>query len=169
MSIIADPSNLTGADYFASVCAATDGARVYILDAFSLNTSSVSAAVTDWAQWCERWRVVLDKWREWVLAYGVEFTFCESNGVGAEFIRYARSQEWEIKPYASTGNKHRRIMENYENIISRVVWNDTQAVSDYLAQVYEYTGKDESGRHDDNIDCASSAFDIYYKQTNLMR
>lgn len=169
VSIIADPSNLTGADYFASVCVATDGARVYILDAFSLNTSNVSAAVTDWAQWCERWRVVLDKWREWVLAYGVEFTFCESNGVGAEFIRYARSQEWEIKPYASTGNKHRRIMENYENIISRVVWNDTQAVSDYLMQVYEYTGKDESGRHDDNIDCASSAFDIYYKQTNLMR
>lgn len=168
-AIIADPSNLTGADYFASVCAATDGARMYIIDALSVNTSSVPAAVNDWETWCSRWRVVLDKWREWTARYGVNMIFCEANGVGAEFIRYARSEGWSIRPVQATGNKHKRITGNYEMLTNRVVWNNTPELDAYLSQVYEYTGKDEAGKHDDNIDCASTAFDIFYKHTRMMQ
>lgn len=168
-AIIADPSNLTGADYFASVVTATDGARMYILDALSLNTSNVPAAVTNWAEWCKRWQVVLDKWREWVAQYDVKMLFCEANGVGAEFLRYARSEDWAIRPFNTTGNKHKRITENYNNLTTRVVWNSTPEMDAYLSQVYAYTGKDEAGAHDDNIDCVSSAFDIYYKHTRMMQ
>lgn len=168
-AIIADPSNLTGADYFASVCVATDGAHMYVLDAWSENKSTYPVEVTSWDEWCKRWMVVLDKWREWVAQYGVQMLFCEANGVGAEFLRYARSQDWAIRPFTSTGNKHTRIKDNYNNLTSRVVFNDTDSVSDYLAQVYAYTGKDEAGRHDDNVDCVSSAFDIFYKRTRMMQ
>lgn len=170
ISIIADPSNLTGADYFSSVCVGTDGARLYIIDTFSENTSSVPAAVTDWAEWCKRWEVVLNKWREWVAQYGVRVIFIESNGVGQEFFRYAKdAYGGMMKPFASSENKHKRIQNNYNNIINRVVWNDTPEVDAYLTQVYAYSGKEQAGLHDDNIDCVSSAFDIYYKQTRFMQ
>lgn len=168
-AIIADPSNLTGADFFASVVCATDGARMYVIDAWSENKSAMPAEVANWAEWCRRWNVVLDKWREWVALYGVRMIFCEANGVGAEFLRYARSEDWAIRPFTSSDNKHRRIKDNYNNLTSRVVFNETETVSAYLSQVYAYTGKDEAGRHDDNVDCASSAFDIYYKRTRMMQ
>lgn len=170
-AIIADPSNLTGADYFASVCVATDGARLYIVDAFSINESDTpqAAAVSNWDEWCKRWMVVLNKWREWIMQYGVEMLFCESNGVGAEFLRYTRSQDWTIKPFVAKGNKHKRILDNYNNLTTRVVWNDTPELDEYLAQVYAYCGKDAEGVHDDNIDCANSAFDIFYKETRFMQ
>lgn len=170
-AIIADPSNLTGADYFASVCVATDGARMYVLDALSINTTDAPQEVvaSNWEEWCKRWSVVLDKWREWVMLYDVRMIFCESNGVGAEFLRYARSAEWEIKPFAAKGNKHRRIIDNYNNLTSRVVWNETPSVDEYLQQVYTYTGKDTEGEHDDNIDCANSAFNIFYRETRFMQ
>lgn len=169
--IVADPSSMTGADYFASVCVATDGARLYIIDTFSTNSTSAPMEVTanNWEEWCSRWQVVLDKWREWVLRYGVDMIFAESNGVGAEFLRYARTKEWEIKPYVARGNKHRRILDNYNGMTTRVVWNDTQEIDAFISQVYSYTGKDEEGVHDDNIDCASSAYDIYYKETRFMQ
>lgn len=168
-AIIADPSNLTGADYFANIVVATDGARLYILDAYSENKSSISAAVTDWAQWCKRWSVVLAKWREWIARYDVRMIFCESNGVGQEFLRYAKSESVSnIKPFAASENKHKRIMANYDAMTSRVAWNDTDRVTEYLAQVFEYASKDRDGLHDDNIDCASTAFDIFYRQTRLM-
>lgn len=170
-AIVADPSNLTGADYFASVCVATDGARMYIVDAMSVNTSNIpeSVSFSNWEEWCKRWAVVLDQWREWVAQYGASMIFCESNGVGAEFLRYARSQEWTIKPFAAKGAKHKRILENYNNLTTRVVWNETESVDGYLRQVYSYTGKDAEGQHDDNIDCANTAFDIFYKQTRFMQ
>lgn len=170
-AIIADPSALTGADYFASVLAATDGARMYIVDTFSTNTSTIPAAVaaSNWDEWCKRWKVVLETWREWVLQYDAQMIFCESNGVGAEFIRYARSQDWAVKPFAAKGNKHRRILDNYDSLTKRVVWNETEHVDEYLKQVYAYTGKDAEGVHDDNIDCANTAFDIFYKQTRMMQ
>lgn len=168
-AIISDPSNLTGADYFASVCVATDGARMYVLDAWSKNTSDMPAEVANWVEWCKRWNVVLEKWREWVARYNVQMLFCEANGVGAEFLRYARSEDWAVRPFTSTGNKHTRIKDNYNNLTSRVVFNDTESVSEYLSQVYAYTGKDEAGQHDDNVDCVSSAFDIFYKRTRMMQ
>lgn len=170
-AIVADPSNLTGADYFASLCVATDGARMYIVDAMSVNESDIPAAIaaSNWDEWCKRWSPVLQRWREWVVQYDIEMIFAESNGVGAEFLRYARSNDWNIKQFAAKGNKHRRILDNYNNLTTRVVWNETPALDAYLSQIYGYTGKDEEGVHDDNIDCASSAFDIYYKQTRLMQ
>lgn len=169
-AIIADPSNLTGADYFASLCVATDGARLYILDAFSENTSSISVAATEWSEWCKRWAVVLDKWREWIREYDVRVIFCEKNGVGAEFLRYAHSEGiGNIKPFTSTGNKHKRILANYDNICSRVVFNESERVDNYLSQVYAYTGREKTDGHDDNIDCVSTAFDIFYKQTRFMQ
>ena len=170
-AIVADPSNLTGADYFASVCVATDGARLYIVDAFSINESDTPQAVaaSNWEEWCKRWEVVLDKWQEWVRQYGVEMVFCESNGVGAEFLRYARAKDWTIKPYVAKGNKHKRILDNYNNLTTRVVWNEGEVMDGYLAQVYTYCGKDAEGVHDDNIDCANTAFDIFYKETRFMQ
>lgn len=169
-AIIADPSNLTGADYFASVCVGTDGARLYILDAFSENTSTISVAATEWSQWCKRWGVVLDKWREWIREYDVRVIFCEKNGVGAEFLRYAHSEGiGNIKPFTATDNKHKRILANYDNICSRVVFNEGEQIDAYLSQVYAYTGRDKADLHDDNIDCASTAFDIFYKQTRFMQ
>lgn len=167
-AIVADPSNLTGADYFTSVVVATDGAMLYVLDAMSVNGSAEQAEVADWSDWCKRWKPILEQWRRWKAQYGVRMIFAEANGVGAEFLRYARSQDVAVKPFFSTGNKHRRIMDNYGNICERVIWNDSEAIADYLKQVYQYTGKDEADIHDDNIDCVSNAFDIFYKKTRLM-
>ena len=128
-----------------------------------------AVAASNWDEWCKRWEVVLETWREWVLQYNAQMIFCESNGVGAEFIRYARSQDYAVKPYAAKGNKHRRILDNYDSLTKRVVWNETERVDEYLKQVYAYTGKDQEGVHDDNIDCANTAFDIFYKQTRMMQ
>ena len=156
-AIVADPSGLTGADYFASVCVATDGARLYIVDALSINESELPQ------------EVAASNWEEWWRQYGCEMVFVESNGVGAEFVRYARSKEWGIKPYTARGNKHKRILDNYNHLTSRVVWNEGEQIDSYLAQVYAYCGKDAEGVHDDNIDCANSAFDIFYKETRFMQ
>ena len=170
-AIVADPSNLTGADYFSSVVVATDGARLYIVDAMSTNESDVPAALTasNWEEWCKRWHTILSKWREWVVLYDIRMIFAESNGVGAEFLRYARSNDWQIRPVTAKGNKHKRILENYNNITTRVVWNSTPEMDAYLSQVYGYTGKDEEGVHDDNIDTANTAFNIFYKETRFMQ
>lgn len=167
-AIVADPSNLTGADYFPSVVVATDGARLYVVDVMSVNTTAQQTDVTDWQEWCKRWQPIVEQWRVWVAQYGVSMIFCEANGVGAEFIRYAAAKDVSIKPFYSRENKHRRILDNYDNLCNRVVWNDTDRVSEYLRQVYQYTGKDDATRHDDNIDCVSNAFDIFYKRTRLM-
>lgn len=168
-AIVCDPSNLTGGDYFPSVVCATDGAYMYVVDYYSINSSDNAADAANWEQWCKRWQPVIDKWQEWVRAYGVQTIFCESNGVGMEFLRFAGSAGVRnIKRFANTENKHRRIKDNYDFICNRVVWNDTDAGQEYLRQVYDYTGRDEADRHDDNIDCVSSAFDIYYKNSRLM-
>lgn len=169
-AIVCDPSNLTGADYFPSVVCATDGAYMYIIDYFSINSSDNGAVVADWEQWCKRWQPILDKWHEWSLQYNIQAIYVESNGVGNEFARYAKSKGVRgLLPYTQSRNKHQRILENYDNICNRVVWNDVQTGDDYLRQVYDYSGKDEAGKHDDNIDCVSSAFDIYYKKTRYMQ
>lgn len=170
-AIIADPSGLTGADYFASVCVATDGARLYIIDGLSQNESPLpkEVAASNWEEWCKRWEGILDKWQEWVREYGCRMIFVEGNGVGAEFIRYARSKGFNIKPFTAKGNKHKRILDNYSQITNRVVWNEGEAMDAYLAQVYGYCGKDADGVHDDNIDCANSAFDIFYRETRFMQ
>lgn len=169
-AIVADPSGLTGADYFASVLVATDGARLYIIDALSMNESTIPStiAASNWDEWCKRWQPVLDIWREWIIRYNVRMIFAESNGVGAEFLRYARSQGLSVKPFTAKGNKHTRILNNYSQITARVVWNTTETMDAYLRQVFEYAGKD-TDKHDDNIDCANSAFDIFYKETRLMQ
>lgn len=168
-AIVCDPSNLSGVDYFPSVVVATDGAYMYVVDTYSINTSDTAAGVEDWAGWCKRWKPILEKWQEWVRIYDVRMIFAECNGVGAEFLRYVQSERVpNVKPYTNSRNKHARILENYENICGRVVWNDTGNVQEYLRQVYEYSGKDDPAKHDDNIDCVSSAFDIYYKKTRFM-
>ena len=169
IAIIADPSNMTGADYFAQVVVGTDGAKVYILDAYSENMSDVSPSIQDWDAWCQRWQPVLDKWREWQARYNATMIFAEDNGVGAEFLRFARGKGWGVKAFTSRENKHRRILNNYDNICNRVVWNETPAIDAYLSQVYMYKGKDDAKVHDDNIDCANNAFDVFYKHTGLMR
>lgn len=168
-AIVCDPSNLTGADFFPSIVCATDGARLYVVDYFSINESAIGAAASNWQEWCKRWQPILKRWKEWTRLYDIKMVFCEANGVGAEFIRYAQSEgARNIKPFNSSRNKHARILENYENICNRVIWNDTPDGAGYIKQVYEYSGKDASGKHDDNIDCVSNAFDIYYKKTRLM-
>lgn len=169
-AIVCDPSNLTGGDYFPSIVCATDGAMMYVVDYYSINKTVVGADVDNWQEWCKRWKPILNKWQEWIARYDVRLIFVEANGVGGEFLRYAQSEGVRnIKPYSNNRNKHARIMENYDNICNRIVWNDTAAGTEYLRQVYDYSGKDETDRHDDNIDCVSSAFDIFYKKTRLMR
>lgn len=169
-AIIADPSNLTGADYFACVLVATDGARMYVVDVFSENTSDIPVNATDWALWCKRWEKVLDQWREWIPRYDVRVIFCEQNGVGNEFLRYAKGEDVaNIKPFIASESKHKRILANYDNICSRVVFNEGERIDAFLSQVYEYAGKDKADAHDDNIDCVSTAFDIFYKQTRFMQ
>lgn len=169
VGIVADPSNLTGADFFATVCVATDGARLYVLDALSVNTSDVPAAVTNWEAWCKRWQPILERWRAWRAQHGAQMIFCEANGVGAEFLRYARSEGWAVRPFQVSANKHKRILDNYDVLTSRVVWHESENVDAYLQQVYAFTGKEQADIHDDNIDCVSSAVDIYYRHTRMMQ
>jgi len=169
-AIVCDPSNLTGSDYFPCIVCATDGAYLYVVDVLSINSSVTAIDAQDWETWCKRWQPILEKWREWVRLYDVRMIFCECNGVGAEFLRYAQSEGVaNIKPFANSQNKHKRILENYEAICGRVVFAERPNVQEYLRQVYCYTGKDETEVHDDNIDCVSSAWDIYYKKTRFMQ
>lgn len=143
--IYCDPSALVGSDYFAAVLCATDGQLVYVVDAFSRNDCPRDEVVEVFKDWCSR--------------YDVEAVQVETNGyIGQEFFKYIIRTLPKVVYYNNSRAKHERIMSNYENITSRMRFADTDTLTDYLRQVYEFSDK---CAHDDNIDAINSAFEIY--------
>jgi hypothetical protein len=60
-----------------------------------------------------------------------------------------------VSAWYSRGNKYERIVANYENIVSRLRFVESEGLDAYLQQVYDFSKKCE---HDDNIDAVSSFF-----------
>lgn len=154
--ICADPSAMCGSDYFAlCLCAVRDGI-LYIVDMWSRNVGSSQDAADKIAEWCSK--------------YDVRNIFVETNGyIGQSFYEKQRSSFAGMKPYANTDNKHGRIMGNYEDICSHVVFNEgAQECAAFLGQIYEYEGKNSNKTHDDNIDCVNSAWEHAHRRYKLV-
>lgn len=152
--VYADPSAMCGADFFAMVLCGIRDKVLYIVDVWSRNVGSRADVAEKMQNWCEH--------------YDVRNIFVEGNGLtGKTFFEEQRASFPGMKPYTNTDNKHGRILGNYEAICNRVVFNDNaEGMAEYLRQVFEYTGKNESKIHDDNIDAVNSAYEIahrYYK------
>lgn len=150
--IYADPSALCGADYFACVLGAERDGLLYIVDAFSTNVGGK--------------RDIAEHMQAWCLKYDVREIWIEGNGlVGKQFYEEQGSTFGGIMhPYTNRDNKHGRIIGNYENICTKVVFNDTPEMAEFLSQVYEYTNKDSAKVHDDNIDAVNSAYEIAHRR-----
>lgn len=143
--IYADPSALVGSDYFASVLTGISNGYLVLIDAHSSNCCGREDIINVWRDWCEQ--------------YDVEGLNVETNGyIGQEFYKYARTVFSQLKPYNNGANKVDRILANYANITERMRFADTQAVADYLQQVFAFAGK--KSEHDDNIDAINSAWEI---------
>ena len=153
--IYADPSAMCGADYFAMVLAAFRGGVMYIVDTHSVNVGSRQDIAEVMQDWCSR--------------YDVHYIFVEGNGlVGKQYYEEQRASLPNMRPYTNSENKHGRILGNYESLCTKVVFNDTPKVREYLAQVYEYEGKNSNKTHDDNIDAVNSAYEIGHRYLRLV-
>lgn len=153
--IYADPSAMCGADFFAMVlCAFRDG-LMYIVDVHSTNVGSRQDIAEVMQTWCTD--------------YDVRGIFIEANGlVGKQYYEEQHSTLPNMRPYTNSENKHGRILGNYESLCTKVVFNDTPKVREYLAQVYEYEGKNSNKTHDDNIDAVNSAYEIGHRHLRLV-
>lgn len=153
--IYADPSAMCGADYFAMVlCAFRDG-LMYIVDVHSTNVGSRQDIAEVMQTWCTE--------------YDVRCIFVEANGlVGKQYYEEQRSTLPNMRPYTNSENKHGRILGNYESLCTKVVFDDTPRVREYLVQVYEYEGKNSNKTHDDNIDAVNSAYEIGHRYLRLV-
>lgn len=154
--VYGDPSALCGADYFAMVLAAFRDGIMYIVDVWSRNVGGRADAAAKLAEWCDK--------------YDVKEIFIEGNGLtGKTFYEEQRGSFPNLKPYTNTDNKHGRILGNYESICTRVMFNDdAEGMQEYLAQVFEYEGKNSTKTHDDNIDAVNSAFEIGHYRYKLV-
>ena len=143
--VFCDPSALRGADWFACVLSATDDSdKVWILDTFSVNTGGREVIVRKLMEWGKQWDI--DK------------IYIETNGiVGLDFYDFAYNSDLPVEGWYSRGNKYQRIVDNYQNITTRMVVLDTETNRDYLEQVYTFAEKCE---HDDNIDAINSSFNL---------
>ena len=150
--IYGDPSAMCGADYFALVLCGIREGLLYIVDAHSVNVGS-KADIAD----------VLDKWCG---NFDVRDIFLEGNGLtGRNFYDEQRSSFPRMRLYTNTDNKHGRILGNYENICTKVVFNENApTMQAFLQQVYEYNGKNSNTLHDDNIDAVNSAYEIAHRR-----
>ena len=145
--IYGDPSAMCGSDYFAVVLAGVKNRMLYIIDTWSKNVGGRADVAEQMAKWCEQ--------------FDVREIFVEGNGLtGKIFLEEQRASFPNLRPYTNTDNKHGRILGNYENICSKVIFNDTEQNAEYLRQVYEYIGKNSDKHHDDNIDAVNSAYEI---------
>lgn len=143
--VFCDPSALRGADSFACVLGATDGEKVYILDTYSINTG-------------DRLQIVR-KLREWCSAYDIESIWVETNGaIGIDFYEFAMNSGLPVQSWYSRGNKFDRIIANYQNIITRLVFMENDRLPDFMRQVYDF---EKNCAHDDNIDSVNSIFNAY--------
>ena len=145
--VYADPSAMCGSDYFAMVLAATRDGIMYIVDTWSRNVGGRADAAEQIEDWCKN--------------YDVQAIFVEGNGIiGKTFYEEQRASLPGMRPYTNTENKHGRILGNYEDICSRIVFVENDHLEPFLAQVYEYEGKNSLKTHDDNIDAVNSAYEI---------
>ena len=145
--VYADPSAMCGSDYFAMVLAASRDGIMYVVDTWSRNVGGRADAAEQIEDWCKN--------------YDVRAIFVEGNGIiGKTFYEEQRASLPGMYPYTNTENKHGRILGNYEDICSRVVFVENDHLEPFLAQVYEYEGKNSLKTHDDNIDAVNSAFEI---------
>ena len=154
--IYADPSAMCGADYFAMVLVAFRDGIMYVVDVWSKNVGSRADVAEQIAKWCTM--------------YDVRIVFVEGNGlIGKAFYEEQRASFPYMRLYTNTENKHGRILGNYEAICSRVVFNELAPdMPDYIKQVYEYTGKNSTEKHDDNIDAVNSAYEIAHRKYRLI-
>ena len=154
--IYGDPSAMCGADYFALIlCAVRDGI-LYVVDMWSRNVGSSADAADKIAEWCGQYDV-----REIVI---------ETNGhIGQTFYEKQRGSFPRMKPYTNSDNKHGRIMGNYEDICTKVVFNAEAGECDtYCGQIYEYEGKNSANSHDDNIDAVNSAWETAHRRYRVV-
>lgn len=144
-AIFGDPSALRGADYFALCLTATDDdGQVWLIDSHSTNTGGREEIA--------RW--IIDTARQW----DVERTYIETNGiVGLDFFDFAANSGIPVEGWYSRGNKYQRIVDNYQNITTRLVVWDTPTNNEYLEQVYSFAEKCE---HDDNADALNSSYNL---------
>ena len=144
-SIFADPSALRGADYFATCLTATDDdGNVWLIDSDSRNTGGRE----DVARW------MLDTCKAW----DVRKAFIETNGlVGIDFYEFAQNSGLPVEGWYSRGNKYQRIVDNYQNLTTRLFVLDTERNRSFLEQVYTFAEKCE---HDDNVDALNSSYNM---------
>ena len=144
-AIFADPSALRGADYFATCLTATDDdGNVWLIDSDSRNTGGRE----DVARW------MLDTCKAW----DVKRVYIETNGlVGIDFYEFAQNSGLPVEGWCSRGNKYQRIVDNYQNLTTRLVVLDTERNRAFLEQVYTFAEKCE---HDDNVDALNSSYNM---------
>jgi predicted phage terminase large subunit-like protein len=144
-AIFADPSALRGADYFATCLTATDDdGNVWLIDSDSRNTGGRE----DVARWMQ------DTCKAW----DVKKCFIETNGlVGIDFYEFAENSGLPVEGWYSRGNKYQRIVDNYQNLTTRLVVLDTERNRAFLEQVYTFAEKCE---HDDNVDALNSSYNM---------
>lgn len=151
--VFGDPSALCGNDYFSlTLSAVASDGTIYIVDADSTN----AGARDERCKAIERMMQRLDGVRVYI----------ESNGIGAYFIEYARGEDPYQRPprvlpiegWRSMGEKFDRILAQYETIRDRVVFVEQPRLSEYLAQVYDFSRK---CAHDDNIDNIASVCKLH--------
>ena len=144
-AIFADPSALRGADYFATCLTATDDdGNVWLIDSDSRNTGGRE----DVARW------MMDTCKAW----DVKKCFIETNGlVGIDFYEFAENSGLPVEGWYSRGNKYQRIVDNYQNLTTRLIVWDTERNRSFLEQVYTFAEKCD---HDDNVDALNSSYNM---------
>ena len=143
--VFCDPSALRGADYFATCLTATDDdGNVWLIDSDSRNTGGRE----DVARW------MMDTCKAW----DVKRVYIETNGlVGIDFYEFAQNSGLPVEGWYSRGNKYQRIVDNYQNLTTRLVVLDTERNRAFLEQVYTFAEKCE---HDDNVDALNSSYNM---------
>ena len=143
--VFCDPSALRGADYFAAcISAIDDNGDVWIVDTFSVNSGTREAVTRRLMDWCKAW--------------DIKRVYIETNGlVGIDFYEFADNSGLPVEGWYSRGNKYQRIVDNYQNLTTRLIVLDTPENRAFLEQVYTFAEKCE---HDDNIDAINSAYNM---------
>lgn len=144
-NVFCDPSALRGADYFAAcISAIDDNGDVWIVDTFSVNSGTREAVTRRLMDWCKAW--------------DIKRVYIETNGlVGIDFYEFADNSGLPVEGWYSRGNKYQRIVDNYQNLTTRLTVLDTPENRAFLEQVYTFAEKCE---HDDNIDAINSAYNM---------
>lgn len=143
--IFSDPSALRGADWFASCLTAQDAdGNVYLVDSFSINEGGREVVVRKYLEWCK--------------AYDVEDIYIETNGIiGIDFYDFASNSGLRVSGWNSRRSKFERIVENYQNLTTRLFILDSPMNDIFMRQVYEFC---EKCAHDDNIDALNSSYNL---------